>query len=122
VHGERTIAFGVRGLVGGGRAALSGTLGDLFGTTDQAALELISRDGRHVRPVTDRGRQLTSSSVVIVRDDFFIAEPQAIASIRATNWLHLDAGVGYRVIAGAGTLDDRLRGVSGTLSVKFGGG
>lgn len=124
VHGERTIAFGARGLVGGGRATLSGTLGDLFGvTTDQAAVESISRDGHRGRPVmTDRGRQLTSSSVVIVRDEFFIAEPQAIVSIRAANWLHVDAGVGYRVIAGAGSLDDRLRGVSGTLSLKFGGG
>ena len=124
VHGERTIAFGARGLIGGGRATLGGTLGDLFGvTTDQAAAASISRDGRHGRPiVTDGGRRLTSSSIVIVRDDFFIAEPQAIVSIRAVNWLHVDAGVGYRWIAGARNLDDRLRGVSGTLSLKFGGG
>jgi hypothetical protein len=123
VHGERTIAFGARGLIGGGRATLSGTLGDLFGvTTDQAAAASISRDGRRGRPVvTDRGRRLTSASIVIVRDEFFIAEPQAIVSIRAVRWLHVDAGVGYRLIAGAGNLDDRLRGVSGTLSVKFGG-
>jgi hypothetical protein len=124
VHGERTIAFGARGLIGGGRATLSGSAGDLFGvSTDEAAAESISRGGRHGRPiVTDGGRRITSSSIVIVRDDFFIAEPQAILSIRAARWLHVDTGVGYRLIAGAGRLDDRLRGVSGTLSVKFGGG
>jgi len=59
---------------------------------------------------------------VIVHDDFFIAEPQAIVSLRAYHWLHVDAGVGYRLIAGADTRNDRLRGVSGTISVKFGGG
>jgi hypothetical protein len=120
VHGNRTIAFGGRGLVGGGRATLGGRLGDLFGVrTDQAAASF-SR-GRHGR-ATDNDRRLTSSSFVIAREDFVIAEPQAIVSVRATRWLHIDTGVGYRFIAGAGSLDDRLHGVSGTLSVKFGGG
>jgi hypothetical protein len=124
VHGNRTIAFGARGLVGGGRATLSGTLGDLFGVrTNQEAAASIDRGGRHGRPVvTDGRRTITSASIVVVRDDFFIAEPQAIVSMRAARWLHVDAGVGYRLIAGAENLNDRLRGVSGTLSVKFGGG
>src|SRR4051794_41249286 len=77
--------------------------------------------GPSCRPVaTDGRRGLTSSSLVIVRDDFFIAEPQAIVSVRAARWLHVDAGVGYRLIAGAENLDDRLGGVGGTISVKFG--
>jgi hypothetical protein len=122
VHGNRTIAFGGRGLIGGGRATLGGTLGDLFGVRTDEAAASISRGGHHGRPVTDNSRRLTSSSLVIVREDFFLAEPQAIVSIRATRWLHIDTGVGYRFIAGAGSLDDRLHGVSGTVSVKFGGG
>jgi hypothetical protein len=123
VHGNRTIAFGARGLIGGGRATLGGTLGDLFGvTTEQAASASLARGGRHGRPVlTDGRRPITSASIVVVREDFFIAEPQAIVSMRPARWLHVDAGVGYRLIAGARSLDDRLRGVSGTLSVKFGG-
>jgi hypothetical protein len=122
VHGDRTIAFGARGLVGGGRATLGGTLGDLFGVrTDQVAAPSLNRGDHRGRPVgTDGRRGLTSSSLVIVRDDFFIAEPQAIVSVRAARWLHVDAGVGYRLIAGAENLDDRLGGVSGTISVKFG--
>jgi hypothetical protein len=124
VHGDRAIAFGARGLVGGGSSTLSGTVADLFGaTTDQAVSAVFGRDGRHGRSVGPDGRPpLTSSSLVIVHDDFFIAEPQAIVSLRAYHWLHVDAGVGYRLIAGADTRNDRLRGVSGTISVKFGGG
>jgi hypothetical protein len=87
--------------------------------TDQAAASFSS--GRHGRPQTDN-RRLTSSSLVIAREDFFIAEPQAIVSFRARRWLHIDTGIGYRFIAGAGSLDDRLDGLSGTVSVKFGGG
>jgi hypothetical protein len=120
VHGDRAIAFGARGLIGGGNATLGGTLGDLFGVrTDQAAASL-SRGGHHGRPQDTR--RLTSSSLVIAREDYFIAEPQAIVSFRAKRWLHVDTGVGYRFIAGAGSLNDRLDGLSGTLSVKFGGG
>jgi hypothetical protein len=123
VHGDRTVAFGGRGLIGGGRATLGGTLGNLFGVTTDTQAASFSRGGHRGRPVaTDTGRRLTRSSFVIVRDDFFIAEPQAILSIRAARWLHVDTGVGYRFIAGAGSLDDRLRGVSGTISVRFGGG
>ena len=120
VRGDRTIAFGGRGLIGGGRATLGGTLGDLFGVRADQVPASVFRGGRHGRP-TDNGR-LTSSSLVIVEEDFFIAEPQAIVSIRATRWLHIDTGVGYRFIAGAGSLDDRLHGVSGTVSMQFGGG
>jgi hypothetical protein len=35
--------------------------------------------------------------------------------------MHIDAGVGYRFTAGS-DFDDRLSGVSGMLSVVFGGG
>jgi hypothetical protein len=123
VRGERRIAFGARGLVGGGRATIGGTVGDLFGVSADQDADTILRNGRGGRSVVGRtDRRLTSTSNVIVRDDFFIVEPQAIISIRATDWLHVDTGVGYRLITGAGPLNDRLRGVSGTLSVKFGGG
>ena len=120
VHGDRRIAFGARGLVGGGRATIGGTLGDLFGVSTDQDADRVLRIG-HGRSVTTRSDRVTSASTVIVREDFFIAEPMAIISIRAADWLHVDTGVGYRFIGGAGQLDDRLRGVSGTLSVTFGG-
>ena len=59
---------------------------------------------------------------MIVEDDFFVAEPHAVVSVRATRWLRIDAGAGYRFIAGSGSLNDRFSGASGTLSVQFGGG
>jgi hypothetical protein len=37
------------------------------------------------------------------------------------SWLRLDAGVGYRAIGGADLLHEQLRGVSGTIAVRFGG-
>jgi hypothetical protein len=122
MHGDRTIAFGARGLVGGGSSTLSGTAGDLFGVTTDLSAAQFSRGDRHGRPHVPGNRPISSSTLVVAHDDFFIAEPQGIVSMRATRWLHFDAGVGYRLIAGAGDRNDRLRGLSGTLSVKFGGG
>ena len=39
-----------------------------------------------------------------------------------TGWCRINVGVGYRLIGGASMIDDRLRGVSGTVAVQFGGG
>ena len=119
VRGERRIGFGARALVGGGTATLGGTLSDLYGVSSEAAASIF-RDGRRIEPRGDR--RVTPTSRVIAREDFFIAEPQGIVTLRALDWLHIDAGVGYRVIAGARGLDDKLRGLSGSVSVVFGAG
>jgi hypothetical protein len=51
------------------------------------------------------------------------AEPRAnVLLLTLTDWMRTDAGVGYRLIGGTSLLDDRLRGVSGTIAVQFGGG
>jgi hypothetical protein len=118
VRGDRKFAFGARSLVGGGWARIGGTLGELFDVSDAAAISG-GRGGRSIAGRSDR--RLTRTSQVIVEDDFFIFEPQAVVSLRATRWLHVDVGAGYRVIAGTGELNDRLQGVSGTISVQFGG-
>jgi hypothetical protein len=118
VRGDRAISFGARGLVGGGSSTIGGTLADLF--NGATSLPMIEPHGRSVVRRGDDGH-LTGTSVVFVRDDFFIAEPQGVVSVRAADWLHIDVGAGYRFIAGAGSRDDRLRGVSGTISVQFGG-
>ena len=119
IRGDRQIGFGVRTLVGGGSATIGGTLSDLFGVS-AADAESAMRDGHGF----DRRGDLrpTGTSRVIAREDFFVAEPQAIVTLRTIKWLHIDAGFGYRVIAGAGSLNDRLRGASGTISIVFGAG
>jgi hypothetical protein len=55
------------------------------------------------------------------REDFFIAEPQVDAILALTKWLHLDAGVGYRLIGGADLLNHDIRGVSGSIALQLGG-
>jgi hypothetical protein len=69
-------------------------------------------------PGADPGEPRTF--LVPASEGFFILEPQASASLRLNRWLRLGAGVSYRVLAGAGDLGSRLRGVSGTVSVQLG--
>ena len=57
---------------------------------------------------------------VAATEGYFIAEPRASASLLLTRWLRPGAGVSYRPIAGAGGLDSRLRGVSGTVAIQMG--
>jgi hypothetical protein len=52
---------------------------------------------------------------------FLIVEPQADLFVRIARSVRLDAGVGYRVIGGAEGVEKRLRGVTGTIGVQFGG-
>ena len=69
------------------------------------------------------GRGVSGATIVAVKEDYFVAEPQGTVFWKLAPWLRIDAGVGYRLIGAAGGLDDRLRGVSGSVSVQlFGGG
>ena len=56
------------------------------------------------------------------REGFFVAEPEANLLVNLTRHLRLTAGVGYRLIGGARSADDRLRGVSGGVALQIGGG
>ena len=53
-------------------------------------------------------------------DSGFVAAPEARFT-EITSRLRLDAGVGYRAIAGADLLHEQLRGVSGSIALRFGG-
>ena len=56
-----------------------------------------------------------------VRENFFVAEPQANVLLNVTDWMRINAGFGYRFIGGTSFLDDRLSGLSGSIAVEFGG-
>lgn len=117
------IGFGVRGLVGGGRATLGSTIGDYFGVDD---LDLPRDDGRYRRANQwmRGGRESTmidAETPLLVREYFFVAEPQASVIVHFTRWARLDVGVGYRLAAGAGSLDDELSGPSASIAIQFGG-
>lgn len=73
--------------------------------------------GRHWR-ARDPGEPQTF--LVAVSEGYFVAEPQARASLLFTRWLRLGMGVSYRLLGGAGEFDSRLRGFSGTVSIELG--
>jgi hypothetical protein len=123
VHGDRRIGFGARALVGGGNATLSSTLGEVMGDLHHDPVPHtvdVARFGSS-RGIHGPGRPLPSDTRVVVDADYFVAEPQANVFWTVTPWLQVNAGVGYRLIAGAGNLNDDLRGLSGSLAIQFGG-
>jgi hypothetical protein len=118
LRGTERIAFGTRALVGGGTATIGGSLGrlrDIDGPVIAAW-----HGGRHGGP--GLRTPLSPAVQIVVDDTFFILEPQANVLWRLTRWMSVNAGVGYRVIAGADFLDDELRGVSGSVGLQFGSG
>jgi len=119
IGARRKVGLRAGALVGGGSATLAKTYGDLFGEIPAGAPGL-SRD----HGLSSRGRggsPITSATLVRVNEDFFIAEPQVNAVMSLTKWLHLDAGVGYRLIGGADLLSEDLRGISGSIALQLGG-
>ena len=117
--GHRRVGVTAGALIGLGDATLSKTYGELFGSGPTEGARS-NRNG----PMSFRGRNgwpVTVDTPLRVSDHFFIAEPQVSALVRITNWMRLDAGVGYRVIGGADLLNEDLRGVSGAIALQFGG-
>jgi len=43
-----------------------------------------------------------------------------VVTVRLLDRLGLDVGVGYRLIGAAGGVEDRLRGVTGSVAIRFG--
>ena len=114
---DRLLGFGVRGLLGGGRATVGATFGELgFARTVRPTRRNERRD-RNDLDTVDR-----ETSRVAVREDFLIAEPQANLLVNFTDRLRLSVGVGYRLIGAANLVDDRLSGATGSLALQWGGG
>ncbi len=113
--GDRRLGFSFGALAGFGEATLARPYGDLFGD------RLPASQNAHFPGRGRTGSPITSATPVRVHDQFFVAEPQVDALWRVTNWLRLDAGVGYRAIGGADLLRDQLRGVSGSIALRLGG-
>ena len=116
---ERRVGVSFGALAGFGDATLGRTYGELFGDRGVPAPGP-SRD-RHLAMRGHAGTPVTADTLFRVNDDFFIVEPQVDALWRIMPWMRLDAGVGYRAIAGADYLHDQLRGVSGSIGLRFGG-
>jgi hypothetical protein len=116
VRGDRRIAFGARALVGAGSATMSDTFAGLFGR-GPISVESISRITRF--GARSRDAAIRHDTRLTFRDNFFIAEPQATVLLKLADWIRLDAGIGYRVIGYSDLMDDRLKGLSGTVALRL---
>jgi hypothetical protein len=123
-HANQRIGFGTRALIGGGTATLRLPYGEVFGPPPPVGVwpDGGGRPGRGHVPRPTPHAPITSLTPVVVWDDYFIFEPQANVLIGIAPWLRVNAGVGYRAVAGGGAMDDHLRGASGTVAVQIGGG
>jgi hypothetical protein len=112
---DRRIGFGAKGLIGGGRATLVSSFGDIFDDDD--------RDVRRLE-VGARGTSVPPPPLinVRVRDDFFVAEPEATVIVGLTRHFRLTVGAGYRLIGGARGTRTRLQGATGSVALQIGGG
>jgi hypothetical protein len=112
-NGDGRIAFGAKSLAGVGQATLSDTF----------VIRSIGRANdrpRDVRFAPGAGGSVTRD--FIFDRTFAVLEPQGHLVIRLTDTIRLDCGVGYRVIGAAGGFEERLRGASGSVAVRFGAG
>jgi hypothetical protein len=119
VGANRRLGFSGKGLVGLGEATLATNLDGFSRTLPEGDRQARSRP---TLSLGASGRSVVRSARFMFHDQFFVAEPQASLVFKVTNWLRLNSGVGYRVIGGAGGVEDRLRGTTGSFALQFGGG
>jgi hypothetical protein len=117
-HADRRIRFGIKGLIGGGRATLGTTIQPVLDFRDLPNLPDLGRFGIDL----DRALRAPTSTRIRLSEGFFVAEPQLDIIVRLSRQLRLTGGAGYRFIAADGRDDGRLRGATGTIGLQIGGG
>jgi hypothetical protein len=112
--GGKAVSVSVGGLVGAG----FGTVGYQWTGVPMPAPHPSPRhwhDGSYDPP------EYGSMTAYSVYDTgFFVAEPQVNVNWQAARWMSLSAGIGYRGIAGAGGVEHDLRGMTGSVAIRFG--
>ena len=113
---DKRVGFGVKGLVGGGRAT----------TTESITLFDDRDDDFRIRPLSGISTPIVFPPIVVdtrVRESFFLAEPEATVVIELTRRFRLTAGAGYR-FAGTRYRGHRrdLEGATGSVALQIGGG
>lgn len=112
------VAFGLKGLIGGGSARLTQTVSEVIRVTQPVPFVDGRPDLSHMTPPALQ----TISVPVRLRDDFFVAEPEADVRVRLASFARLTAGIGYRFTAGERVSNSRLQGAVASFGVQFGGG
>jgi hypothetical protein len=100
------VRVGVRGLIGGGSGRL---------VRDVTFLRDV-RDPR--RPALTGGSSPTRARL-LVRDDFFVFEPQANVTASPFEHVGVNLAGGYRLTALTDDLEGRLNGVTGSVGLQF---
>jgi hypothetical protein len=117
-HSSGRVGYGAKALLGGGQATLAATLTSftLPRTADVDLRNLLPTG----RVVLDQLKNPTIRFTnILVREGFFVAEPEANVSLRLTDHFRLVGGAGYRFIGSDRADNRRLRGATGTLSLQI---
>jgi hypothetical protein len=107
VQNTEPVGFSLGALVGGGEAWLPTT----------ASFASFNQDGHG--PDNMPHVMMTRSGTLLLREQFFVFEPEADVSLKLARQVRLAVGVGYRVVGGAFSSNSRLQGASGTVSLQF---
>lgn len=119
VGGHRAVGVSTGAFVGLGSATLSRTYADLFGEPVVAAAN--TRPGQAGRGTIGVPSRINGASLLRIKDDFVVAEPQVNLLLRLVPWMRLDVGAGYRFVGASNLLERQLRGASGSIALRFGG-
>jgi hypothetical protein len=120
---DRTIGFGVKGLVGGGAATIGASLRDLYGIPVEPG-PAIRFGGHHPWDEGHRppGPVVTPDTRYVFDEVFMVGEPQAQLFWNVSDTVRLTIGAGYRFTTGGREVNDRISGPVGSIGVEFGGG
>ncbi|MGE0815663.1 MAG: hypothetical protein AB7O28_10795 [Vicinamibacterales bacterium] len=115
---DRPVGVSAGVLAGFGTATLSRPFGEVFGAPRFGPP--VAAFGREGRVRIDPTASLTAATPVRVHDDFVLVEPQVNLVWTVAPWVRLDAGASYRAVGASDLLDRHLRGVAGTVAIRFG--
>ncbi len=125
---ERRVGFGVKALVGAGRATVAADtypMGSGFRQMGRVSgsMPTFARFGMQNTPMPYGGYQSVNQPVmrrVAVDETFLVAEPEVNVLLKVSRRVRLDCGAGYRVVGGRRGVEDRLRGATGSLALQVG--
>jgi len=116
-HTDKPIGFGVRALFGFGEGTVTAPYTTVIYPTPPTPMPVDSHNPPQGQTVT---------YLASYHEHFFITDPSADVIIRLGPMVRIDAGIGYRLIAGYNyygypSVTGQLQGVTGSFSVQIGG-
>ena len=124
IQPNRLVNFSIKGLVGGGKATLPGLFRDRPFPVPLELEETFIRFGPGGQRGSGPGTPFIFPPFPIpglekIEESFFIAEPEANVVLNVTDTIRIGFGGGYRLIGGAGRINDRLDGWTANANLKL---